>query len=457
MSRVATMHLLAPGWMVPLLLVVVGGVSCDSTAPGHGGSTGGLALVTSTAGIQPDNDGYTIMVDGNAQGSVGANDSVMVAGIDAGSHAVELADVEFNCATLGQFTRTVSVEDDAETVVGYSIACDSVSRSRIAFVKGLDLNVEIFLVNADGSDATSLKARLGAVFPEGGDAMPPVRWSADGNRVAFVRADGALYVANADGTGLIQLAPAGTSPIWSEDGRKVAFLAPDPPGSEACCRNIFVAESDGSAVTQVTHDRSILHYDFAANGSMLAYEWFDRQLRLFVVRPDGTGEREITSPDFASPNLPSLSPDGSKVAYSAYPLTQGDNAPGWEIYILPTDAGGAAIDVSNNPGDDWWPVWSPDGTRIAFVSSTPGDGFVPGSLHMVNADGTGQINLTPVDDVSEPAWSPEGTRITYTGVVGSPGPFQPARVHVFVANADGSGRTDITPDSDSYLPTWTGR
>lgn len=451
MSRVATMHLLAPGW-IPLLLVVVGGVSCDSTAPGRGGSTGGLALVTTTAGIQPDNDGYTIMVDGNAQGTVGANDSVTVAGINAGSHTVELADVEFNCTTLGQFTQTVSVEDDAEAVVDYSIACDAVSRSRIAFVKGLDLNVEIFLVNADGSDATSLKASLGAVFPEGGDALPPVRWSADGARVAFVRADGALYVANADGTGLVQLAPAGTSPIWSEDGR-VAFLALDQP----CCRNIFVAESDGSAVTQVTHGRSISHYDFAANGSMLAYESFDRQSRLFVVRPDGTGEREITSPDFVSPNLPSLSPDGTKVAYSAYLLTEGDNGLGFEIYVTPTEGSGPPIGVSNNLGDDWWPVWSPDGTRIAFVSSAPGDGFVPGGLHVVNADGTGQINLTPVDDVRDPVWSPEGTRITYTGVVGSQGPFQPAHVHVFVANADGSGRTDITPNSDSYLPTWTGR
>jgi Tol biopolymer transport system component len=452
MSSVARMHLLAPVWTGPLLLAVVGGVSCDSTAPGRGGSTGGLALVTTTAGIQPDNDGYTIRVDGNSQGTVGANDSVMVAGIDAGSHAIELADVEFNCATLGQFTRTVAVEDDAEAVVDYSIACDAVSRSRIAFVQGLNLDVEIFLVNADGSDVTSLKASLGAVFPEGGGALPPVRWSADGNRVAFVRADGALYVANADGTGLVQLAPAGTSPLWSEDGR-VAFLALD----QACCRNIFVAESDGSAVTQVTHGRSISHYDFAANGSMLAYESFDTQSRLFVVRPDGTGEREITSPDFASPNLPSLSPDGTKVAYSAYLLTQGDNGAGSEIYVTPTEGGGSPIGVSNNLGDDWWPVWSPDGTRIAFVSSAPGDGFVPGGLHVVNADGTGQINLTPVDEVSDPAWSPEGTRIAYTGVVRSQLPFHPAQVHVFVANADGSGRTDITPDSDSYLPTWTGR
>jgi Tol biopolymer transport system component len=449
MSTVARLYRLAPGWMGPLLLVVMGGVSCESSAPGTGGSTSGLALVTTTAGIQPDQDGYTIIVDGNARGTVGANDSVTVAGIEAGPHSVELADVEFNCATLGQFTRSVSVEEDAETVVDYSIACDTVSRSRIALVRGLDLSVEVFVMNADGSDATSLKTSLGAVFPQGGDALPPVSWSADGNRVAFVRADGGLYVANADGTGLIQIALTGTSPIWSENGRKVAFLAVDPIGSEGCCRSIFVAESDGSAVTQVTHDRSISHYDFAANGSMLAYEWFERQSRLFVIRPDGTGEREIAPPGACCFQLPSLSPDGTKVAYTAAPDVQGDNGPGSEIYVSPTDGGGPAIDLSNSPGNEYWPVWSPDGSRIAFVSSAPGSGFVLGSLHVVNADGTGHINLTPLDQAMDPAWSPEGTRIAYTGVVDN-------HVHVFVANSDGSGRTDITPDSDSYLPTWTG-
>ena len=52
MSRPTTMHL--------LLLAVLGGTSCDGTAPGPGGSPGGLALVTTSAGIQPDNDGYLV-------------------------------------------------------------------------------------------------------------------------------------------------------------------------------------------------------------------------------------------------------------------------------------------------------------------------------------------------------------------------------------------------------------
>src|SRR5205814_7660976 len=256
-------------------------------------------------------DGYTIMVDGTPHGTIGPNDRQTVAGIDAGSHAVELSGIEFNCATLGQFTRTVSVTSDTEAVVDYSVACDAASRSRVAFVRDKDFEqAEVIVMNADGSDVTSLKDSLGAVYPR--TFLPPVSWSADGNRVAFSRADGGLHATTADGTGVVRLAPAGTSPLWSEDGRKVAFLAAGP-GPEACCSNIFVAESDGSAVARVTDGLSLLDYDFAANGSLLVYVGdAATPTSLSVVRPDGTGQREIAPPGVCCPQLPSLSPDGTK-------------------------------------------------------------------------------------------------------------------------------------------------
>jgi Tol biopolymer transport system component len=449
MSRVGTTHPLARGWMGLLLPVVIGSVSCDRTDPTTNGSTGGLTLVTSTAGIQPDDDGYTIMLDGKAQGTIGPNDRQTVLGIDQGSHAVELSNIEFNCATLGQFTQTVSVASDTDAVVEYSVACDAVSRSRIAFVRDRDLaQAEVMVMNADGSDVSSLKDSLGAVHPPG-MLLPPVSWSADGNRVAFTRADGGLYATTGVGTEVVQLAPAGTSPLWSEDGRKVAFLAAEP-GTEVCCWDIFVAESDGSAVAQVTDGLTLLDYDFAANGSLLVYAEPNENYTdyaLVVIRPDGTGRRELPTPGVCCLRLPRLSPDGSKVAYAAYPDDQVANGPGNEIYVSPTDGSGAAIAVSNNPGDDFWPVWSPDGARIAFVSDPAGTSFSPGRLRVVNADGTGQIDLTPDESVWEPVWSPDGTRIAYSGSVG----------HVFVANADGSGRTELTPNMNSSRPTWTGR
>jgi WD40 repeat protein len=454
MSRVATTDWLARAWMSPLLLVAIGSASCGNTDPSPGGSTGGLALVTRTAGIQTDDDGYTIMVDGAAHGSIGPNDSLTVADVSPGSHAVALSDIEFNCATLGQFTRTVSVSAGAEAVVNYSVACDAASRSRIAVVGdqiGFQAFFAVLLMNADGSEAVSLTDSLGAVSREKGGLQPPFSWSTDGNRVAFTRFDDGLYATTGDGTGVVRLADRGRAPLWSADGRKIAFLA-KAPGSESCCWDIFVAESDGSAVTQVTdglgHQQ---YYDFAANGSLLVtVNDPTTPTALVFIRPDGTGRRELAPPGLCCFLEPSLSPDGTRVAYFAYPEAQGSNGPGYEIYVSPTDASGGTVDVSNNPGDDWRPVWSPDGTRIAFVSADAGGSFGPGSLHAVNADGTGQVTLTPEDNVYGYAWSPDGTRIAYSsGVTGV--------VHVYVANADGSGRTDITPNSERTLPTWTGR
>lgn len=448
-------------WTTLLFLSVIGATSCESAAPDPGGSPGGLdpggsrggmALVTTTTGIQPDSNGYTIMVDGAAHGSIGPNDSLAVADVTAGSHAVELSDIQFNCATLGQFSRTVSVSADAEAVVDYSVSCDAVSRSRIAVIGapiGFTSRYEIWLMNADGSEAISLTDSLGAVAPA--TWLQPVSWSMDGNRVAFTRLDGGLYATTADGTGVVQLADSGMSPLWSADGRKVAFLA-KAPGSQSCCWDIFVAESDGSSVTQVTDGLGHqLHWDFAANGSLLVSLDDPTTTRALVFfRPDGTGRRELAPPGLRGFQGPSLSPDGTKVAYSSSPDAQGDNGFVSEIHVSSTDGIGPAFNVSNNPGHDRGPVWSPDGTRIAFVSSPSSESSSPSGLHVVNADGSGEITLGSAERVFGYAWSPDGTRIAYTSDV-------TGVAHVYVANADGSGRTDITPNSERWQPTWTGQ
>jgi WD40 repeat protein len=238
---------------------------------------------------------------------------------------------------------------------------------------------------------------------------------------------------------------------YTVSGQKVAFLVDETAAhQDTCCRdNVFVAQGDGSGVARVTDLRELFYYDFSATGETVSYEQGVTS-HLFVIKADGTGVQPIAPPGICCPQLPSLSPDGTKVAYFAYPEAQEDGAPGYEIYVSPVDESAPPIDVSQNPGDDWSPVWSPDGSRIAFVSSAPGASFNPGSLQVMNADGTGQMNLTPVDNVWQPAWSPDGTRIAYSG-------SRSGTAHIYVANADGSGRTDITPDSDSSLPTWTGR
>ena len=88
--------------------------------------------------------------------------------------------------------------------------------------------------------------------------------------------------------------------------------------------------------------------------------------------------------------------------------------------------------------------WSPDGTQIAFMS-TREPGNYP-SVFLMNADGSGQINLTPKMDSGTgtwssraPAWSPNGKYIYFTGVR----PGMPTE-QIYVMGADGSNQTPLT-------------
>lgn len=83
-----------------------------------------------------------------------------------------------------------------------------------------------------------------------------------------------------------------------------------------------------------------------------------------------------------------------------------------EIYLMGPD-GKDPVNLTNNPADDFSPVWSPDGSHIAFVSNRDSDRGKGQFIYSMSADGSDWIQLTSEGYCNNPDWSQDGKSIAY--------------------------------------------
>lgn len=114
-----------------------------------------------------------------------------------------------------------------------------------------------------------------------------------------------------------------------------------------------------------------------------------------------------------------------------------------ELYSVGAD-GSAERRLTWTPQGEQAPAWSPDGTRIAFVTA-PGN---RADIAVMNADGSNQAPLTHTGHAFEPSWSPDGTKIAFTSLV-------KGRGQIYTVNVDGTGLRRLTRDRfDDDAPDW---
>jgi TolB protein len=169
-------------------------------------------------------------------------------------------------------------------------------------------------------------------------------------------------------------------------------------------QEIYIADYDGANARRVTTTTTLnITPVWSPDSEAIAYTSYRSTgptglgtFQDIIVSYITIGKRD--TPAQGSPQrqnyLPVYSPDGSKIAFTS----NRDGNP--EIYVMNAKDGGGLRRMTNNPGIDVTPTWSPSGNQLAWVSDRTGQPHI----YIMNADGTGQRSLIN-EYCDRPTWS----------------------------------------------------
>jgi Tol biopolymer transport system component len=314
---------------------------------------------------------------------------------------------------------------------------------------------------------------------EAKDSLP------ENGKIAFSSGEGSIYTVEPDGSNVRQLTNTthgAWQPIWSPDGRKIAFYRQDRTGET----HISVMSADGSNRKNFNTSAAVgTGLTWSPNGTKLAFSRGvppNNYMDIFMMDADGSNQINLTKSPGLIELYPDFSPNGSHICFSQY-SSDGvlKGTPG--IYVMDADGSdptlllevelGGPVEVEAGEPCDW----SPDGTKIAFhavIRDAEGEyrkaidkALAEGELqkaqekleklrgeqleevYVMNADGTGRTALTDnsASDIN-PRWSPDGTKITFAR--DWDGKFQ-----IYTMDADGSDIAQVTNARDgTSVPDW---
>jgi Tol biopolymer transport system component len=270
-------------------------------------------------------------------------------------------------------------------------------------------------IYADQDDSGT---RLLGVHPRDPWSPHSFAWSPDGRWIAYVNgnpgwlnginvAPSSIWMIDAEGGEPIPITTEDSlnvSPQWLPDSRHLLFVS-DVDGA----RGIYVVEvgPDGP----VGSPRSVLassdahSISVSADGRKLAYSRFIEKQNVWSApipssgvasiadaRPVTTGSQVVERYD--------VSPDGGWIAFDSKRRGQ------FDIYKMPLDGGPSQL-VASVDSDAYEPVWSPDGTEIAFFS-------IEGQIFVVPSDGGTPDVAVSLEGFSGGArWSPDGLSLSF--------------------------------------------
>ncbi|HVT14891.1 MAG TPA: protein kinase [Thermoanaerobaculia bacterium] len=302
------------------------------------------------------------------------------------------------------------------------------------------------------------------------DAVQP-SWSPHGRRIAYwglpgtsggaghrvlwtIPADRTSPVGSREAVPLVDDQYLNWSPIWAPDGKYVYFASdrsgamnlwrvaideatgkplggPEPLSAPSPWSGLLSISRDGRRIAYATRDgksniervafdptagrvmgplqpvtqgsRFVRFCDASPDGRWIAFNSTFPQEDLFIVHPDGSGLRQLTN-DRYKDRGPVWSPDGSRIAFYS------NRSGRYELWIIRPDGSGLEqITSADGPGPTFNPIWSPDGRKLACFLNLRGTALVDLARHPAGRVST---ELPPASGTNEgfnaTSWSPDG-------------------------------------------------
>ena len=257
---------------------------------------------------------------------------------------------------------------------------------------------------------------------------------------------------------LVNTGTADLAPRWSPDGKQIAFVS-DREGSPGFFR-LYVMDANGKNVRGLfdpsRHQEGDLEFAWSPDGKQIALvnriSGFSTNRRGLYIVNVKTLDRQLVAPAFPNRFSPDWSPDGSRIAFVSNDPTNGSV----ELHIMSYPAStlqtlGTSLRLTN------FPRWSPDGRHLAFTA-VPDPVSFESQIFIADSATFNITQVTHIDGgMTNPApltWSPDSQRIVFA----APGTdiFLPANRDIYSVR---NGGTDLVRLTSGFLdetgPDWT--